>query len=45
MHSEAAMPFILPRHLAHDIDTLEDWYLAELIYGVLNKNNEALLKQ
>jgi N-acylneuraminate cytidylyltransferase len=36
MHSDAATPFILPRHLAHDIDTLEDWHLAELMYGVLN---------
>lgn len=41
MHSEAASPFVLPRHLAHDIDTLEDWRLAELIYGVLNQSNTA----
>lgn len=36
-HSDAAVPFILPRHLAHDIDTPEDWYMAELFYDLLAK--------
>ncbi len=33
--SAAATPFILPRHLVHDIDTEEDWLEAELAYQVL----------
>lgn len=37
MHSEAALPFMLPRYLAHDIDTPEDWQLAELFYGLLSE--------
>jgi pseudaminic acid cytidylyltransferase len=37
MHSEASLPFVLPRYLAHDIDTLEDWQLAELFYGLLSE--------
>ena len=37
MHSEASMPFVLPRYLAHDIDTLEDWQLADLFYGLLSE--------
>lgn len=30
--SNAAVPVILPRHLVQDIDTLEDWERAELMY-------------
>ena len=37
MHSEAATPYILPRHLAHDIDTEEDWNYAETIYKVIQE--------
>lgn len=32
IHSQATVPFVLSRSVAHDIDTLEDWSLAELIY-------------
>lgn len=32
MFSEHAIPIILPRHLVQDIDTLEDWQRAELMY-------------
>jgi pseudaminic acid cytidylyltransferase len=28
---------ILPRHLVQDIDTLEDWNQAELMYGAINR--------
>lgn len=28
---------ILPRHLVQDIDTLEDWQQAELMYGAINR--------
>lgn len=32
--SDTAMPIILPRHFAQDIDTEEDWIRAELLYKV-----------
>jgi N-acylneuraminate cytidylyltransferase len=28
---------ILPRHLVQDIDTLEDWNQAELMYEAINR--------
>jgi pseudaminic acid cytidylyltransferase len=34
--SEAAIPYILPRYLVQDIDTLEDWKRAELMYQIIN---------
>ena len=33
--SDAATAIVLPRHLAHDIDTPEDWDRAELLYAAL----------
>ncbi|MBU4263796.1 MAG: pseudaminic acid cytidylyltransferase [Proteobacteria bacterium] len=35
MYGEDALPVILPRHLVQDIDTPEDWLLAELMYEAL----------
>jgi N-acylneuraminate cytidylyltransferase len=35
MFSDASIPVILPRHLVQDIDTLEDWRHAELMFEVL----------
>jgi pseudaminic acid cytidylyltransferase len=32
MFSESSLPVILPRYLVQDIDTLEDWTRAELMY-------------
>lgn len=32
-----SIPIILPRHLVQDIDTLEDWKQAEIMYQVINK--------
>jgi len=32
-----SIPIILPRHLVQDIDTLEDWKRAELMYKVLEE--------
>ena len=32
LYSENSLPVILPRHLVQDIDTLEDWETAELMY-------------
>lgn len=30
----------LPRHMVQDLDTLEDWYRAELMYEILRKTGE-----
>lgn len=32
-----SIPIILPRYLVQDIDTLEDWQRAEIMYEVINK--------
>ena len=37
MFSEDSIPIILPRYLVQDIDSLEDWRNAELMYKVLNE--------
>jgi pseudaminic acid cytidylyltransferase len=37
--SEVATPYILPRYLVQDIDTLEDWIRAEAMYKVLQKTD------
>lgn len=37
MFGEDSMAIVLPRYLVQDIDTLEDWCRAELMYQVLNK--------
>ncbi len=34
--SEMAVPYILPRHLVQDIDTMEDWQRAEIMYKLIN---------
>ena len=38
--SPTASPYILPRHLVHDIDTKEDWRRAELMFQVLKQSGE-----
>lgn len=38
--SPDSMAFVLPRHMVQDIDTLEDWRRAELMYDVLKKNGD-----
>jgi len=35
--SEFTCPYVLPRHLVQDIDTLEDWKRAELMFMALKK--------
>jgi N-acylneuraminate cytidylyltransferase len=35
MFGKDSIPILLPRHLVQDIDTLEDWKRAELMYEVL----------
>jgi len=37
MFGKDSIPIIIPRHLAQDIDTLEDWERAEVLYQVINK--------
>ena len=39
MFGKDSIPIILPRHLVQDIDTLEDWQRAELMYEVLQKES------
>jgi CMP-N-acetylneuraminic acid synthetase len=34
------MAYVLPRHMVQDIDTLEDWRRAELMYEALKKNGD-----
>jgi pseudaminic acid cytidylyltransferase len=41
--SEATIPIILPRHLVQDIDTIEDWKRAELMYKVLKQEKRGFL--
>ena len=37
MFAEDSIPVILPRHLVQDIDTLEDWQRAEIMYEVIER--------
>jgi len=39
MFGKDSIPVILPRHLVQDIDTLEDWRRAEIMYKVLREQN------
>ncbi len=36
-----SIPIVLPRYLVQDIDTLEDWEQAELLYEILHKSKRA----
>ncbi len=38
MFGKDSIPIVLPRHLVQDIDTLEDWDRAELMYKVLHQD-------
>jgi len=40
MFGKDSIPIILPRHLVQDIDTLEDWKRAEIIYKVLKEEQK-----
>lgn len=40
MFSTAASPYLLPRYLVQDIDTLDDWKRAELMFKVLQQNGD-----
>ena len=38
MFGKDSIPIVLPRYLVQDIDTMEDWARAELMYQVLNQD-------
>jgi len=37
MFDQDSLPIILPRHLVQDIDTLEDWKRAEIMYEIVQR--------
>jgi N-acylneuraminate cytidylyltransferase len=37
IYSSESIPIILPRYLVQDIDTVEDWHRAELLFSALQK--------
>jgi pseudaminic acid cytidylyltransferase len=42
MFSEDSISIILPRYLVQDIDTIEDWQIAEIMYEVIQKLEKKL---
>ena len=40
LHSEFAIPLLLPRYRVQDIDTMDDWIRAEMMFEILNKHAE-----
>jgi len=40
LHSEFALPLLLPRYRVQDIDTMDDWIRAEMMFEILNKQAE-----
>ena len=42
--SEVSVPYILPRYLVQDIDTIEDWTRAEIMYRVLQEANNTTIE-
>lgn len=40
MFGEDSIPIILPRHLVQDIDTVEDWQRAEIMYKVIKEQEK-----
>tara|TARA_B100001250_G_C19734076_1_gene759943 strand:- start:172 stop:870 length:699 start_codon:yes stop_codon:yes gene_type:complete len=39
MFSDKSFPIIIPKYLVQDIDSMEDWHRAELMYETIFKNN------
>ena len=37
IYSDDARPLVLPRYLVQDIDTIEDWQMAELLHEILQR--------
>lgn len=42
MFAPHSIPIILPRHLVQDIDTMEDWQSAEMLYQLLNQKTRPI---
>lgn len=42
MFGKDSIPIVLPRHLVQDIDTLEDWQIAEIMYKVIKEQEKIL---
>ncbi len=40
MFGSDSVPIILPRYLVQDIDTIEDWEMAEIMYKILKENGK-----
>jgi N-acylneuraminate cytidylyltransferase len=40
LHSEFALPLLLPRYRVQDIDTMDDWIRAEMMFEILDKQAE-----
>ena len=40
LHSEFAIPLLLPRYRVQDIDTMDDWIRAEMMFEILDKQAE-----
>jgi pseudaminic acid cytidylyltransferase len=40
LYSEFAIPLLLPRYRVQDIDTMDDWVRAEMMFEILNKHTE-----
>jgi len=40
MFGKESIPIVLPRHLVQDIDTLEDWQRAEIMYKVIKEQEK-----
>lgn len=40
MFGKDSIPIVLPRHLVQDIDTLEDWQRAEIMYRVIQEEEK-----
>ncbi len=39
MYSNVSIPVVLPRSQVQDIDTMEDWEYAEMLYGLMSKHD------
>jgi pseudaminic acid cytidylyltransferase len=42
LYSEFSVPIVLPRYRVQDVDTLDDWVRAELIFEILNKSTRGV---
>lgn len=42
LFSSESIPIVLPRHLVQDIDTMEDWKRAELMYAALQASTDIM---